>query len=259
MYGKWKIRHVSAKGVAAVIYNFIVFKRLMVSVKGVTVVISIFCIGLLLSNIVYPNIKQVALRSGSLPNNSLTLSHFKSFELVVSSRKNISTTSDRLEAQSKSVHPADLGRVVVILLWTSFQGDYTWQHQAGIRKVKLTDKELNCDFTSDKLRLKEADYVIFHVLDNDPLPTVRHPSHRWVFFDLESPSYMWLYWWMSITFNYSATYRLDSEFLQPYGICKQQRGTINDTLYDVTDDVKRKSGLVTWFVSKCDTKSKREL
>ena len=49
-------------------------------------------------------------------------------------------------------------RRIVILLWTTFLGDVTWQRNTGVRTLSHNK---TCEFTSDKNLLSFADYVFF--------------------------------------------------------------------------------------------------
>jgi alpha-1,3-fucosyltransferase len=72
----------------------------------------------------------------------------------------------------------------------------------------------NCEFTDDKKRLNESDLVVVHGLDPiQDQPTFRPPNQRWVFFFYESPFYSTNARGLTDDFfNYTSTYRLDSDF-----------------------------------------------
>jgi hypothetical protein len=72
----------------------------------------------------------------------------------------------------------------------------------------------NCEFTDDRKRLNESDLVVVHGLD--PIqdePAYRPINQRWVFFFYESPFYSTNARGLSNEFfNYTSTYRQDSDF-----------------------------------------------
>ena len=147
-----------------------------------------------------------------------------------------------------------LNRTIIFLLWTKFLGDATWQRNLGF---KTLSKGQNCEFTSEKNILSQADYVIFQSMSLEDYPPIRLPHNRWIFFNLEPPIPTYNGWWLNTTFNYSSTYSLHSDFPQPYGKCVQSVNGMNDNVNHISDVIRRKSALVTWFVTNCDTQSQR--
>lgn len=153
---------------------------------------------------------------------------------------------------------------VVILIWDSLFGDPKWQSKLGFKRAtprstnqSETDTQCGwCEFTSNRSRITDdVDYVIFEAMSN-PLPfPSRLPKQRWVFFTREPPI-AGNGWWTLTTFNLTSTYRPDADFPQPYGTCKA-RVDVTEKI-NVDDVINRKTGLVTWFVSNCRTRSARE-
>ncbi|KAG9468927.1 hypothetical protein GDO78_021660 [Eleutherodactylus coqui] len=104
----------------------------------------------------------------------------------------------------------------------------------------------NCRLTDDRNMFNNSNVVIFHhkELDNDShqLPTGPRPSQQmWVWATLESPSNTkGLSKWNS-TFNWTMTYREDSDIFVPYGqMVPNLTMALNATI---------KTGLVSWVVS----------
>ena len=161
--------------------------------------------------------------------------------------------------------------VIVILLWTTYFGDKNWENNIGHRM--LGDKRKQCEFTSNKNRLPNADYILFQPASFDGFLPWRLARHRWVLFNLEAPvaeknwwsrwwSRLWWWqwrndWWMNVPFNYSSTYSSESDFPQPYGVCTRSVNGMHDSSEHISDVIRRKSGLVTWFVTNCNAQSHR--
>ncbi|KAK8732032.1 hypothetical protein OTU49_007147 [Cherax quadricarinatus] len=116
-----------------------------------------------------------------------------------------------------------------------------------------------CMTTSNRSRfpIKEIDALMWHFRSNDrSLPNTRSPHTRYVFWMMESASY--LYGNLQIyknVFNWTFTYRLDSDFPNPYGqvFRRQKPLPVQQRNYAAN-----KTKLVAWFVSNCMTQSGRE-
>ena len=148
----------------------------------------------------------------------------------------------------------------LILFGNTFWGDTTWEIGEG-SEVFANCPVNNCYLTSDKSRIAKSDAVLFHVHEVDTFPEYERPiKQRWVFFMLESPQFSanTVYRsepWRS-AFNWTMTYKLDSDIPIPYGhIERVPRKSTKDYL----TISKSKSRLVAWFASNCHTNSKREL
>ncbi|UYV70620.1 FUT3 [Cordylochernes scorpioides] len=139
-----------------------------------------------------------------------------------------------------------------VLLWTPFFGktDYI---------PPLTSQgcpELPCTFTSNRSALASSSAVIFHLRDTQPadLPTSRPSrSQVWVALHHESPHYTpRILTSLNGLINWTATYRRDSDiYLNPRLAQRQQPVTLPPRRLN-------KTRLVAWFVSNCDTPSRRE-
>ncbi|XP_035697428.1 4-galactosyl-N-acetylglucosaminide 3-alpha-L-fucosyltransferase FUT5-like [Branchiostoma floridae] len=137
-----------------------------------------------------------------------------------------------------------------IVLWTTIFGKNLLERMS----CKSTK---TCIFTDDRSQVESADAVVFHFWDTPMvynksfMPSVRPPHQFWVWYAKECPEnnrYVDLASYSGI-YNWTMTYRNDSDVKIPLGsldrLYKQlQRTTLkrNST---------GKTGLVTWFVSKC--------
>ncbi|KAB7503107.1 Alpha-(1,3)-fucosyltransferase 6, partial [Armadillidium nasatum] len=130
-------------------------------------------------------------------------------------------------------------------------------------------KEKRCFMTDDRniIPLKEFDAILVHFrnIKKIKIPKERLRYQRWIFYEGESPLYS------SKTpqyyegfFNWTMTYRKDSDIVASYGkIYKKTDFAIEDLnsseniSYTLNFLMKTKNKMVSWFVSNCNTPSKR--
>ncbi|XP_070189941.1 3-galactosyl-N-acetylglucosaminide 4-alpha-L-fucosyltransferase FUT3-like [Littorina saxatilis] len=120
-----------------------------------------------------------------------------------------------------------------------------------------------CDVNACVLTHNEperADAVVFHMCANlqSPLPFKPAQYQVWIAFGLESPPHCRYYrnpYSRSRKFNWTMTYRTDSDVFAPYGLLRL-RETPSEKNY--TAIVSGKSKPVAWFVSNCNDRSKRQ-
>ncbi|GAB6023421.1 hypothetical protein CHUAL_008205 [Chamberlinius hualienensis] len=145
-----------------------------------------------------------------------------------------------------------------ILLWTSYYGHDDFRFGFGReafvnRQCQVSD----CALTNDRSQLLNAQAVVFHIFDmaHDDLPQQRLPSQRYVFYNFESPAYIFTdvraY---KNFFNWTVTYRTDSDVVQGTIIVKKQSTTIKNS----TTPLAKKAKFAVWMVSHCWTYSHRE-
>ena len=105
-----------------------------------------------------------------------------------------------------------------ILLWTSFFDHWNYLPK---ERFNQCSRCRNCEVTFDKSKLLESDAVIFHARDMyiTEMPPLRLPHQRWVFYCLESPPYSDFPGLVHTRnmFNWTMTYRADSDIPSPYG------------------------------------------
>ncbi|XP_067670445.1 glycoprotein 3-alpha-L-fucosyltransferase A-like [Haliotis asinina] len=117
----------------------------------------------------------------------------------------------------------------------------------------------SCEISTNEELISSADAVIVHGVD---LPASKYPNDNmnqvWIMYGWESPVHyhsntIFRSDWNG-RFNWTLTYRLDSDIPFPYNRILYTGGTVN-----ISDVLRRKSRSIAWFVSNCDTPSKREL
>ena len=146
-----------------------------------------------------------------------------------------------------------------ILLWDTFWGEATWEVGLGETPFdRLQCKVRNCRITNDKQELNASDAVLFHIQELEKKPPPKLPHQRWVFFMLESPGwssndrYRDMEW--RGMFNWTMTYRLDSDVRLHYGSVTRRTARANASKPLLTG----RKGLVAWIASNCGVFSKRD-
>lgn len=121
--------------------------------------------------------------------------------------------------------------------------------------------ETRCKVTSDRRRLLESDAVVFHLrtMSLTDIPRFRKRKQKWIAFNMEAPPhsrYQGLAY-MSGMFNWTMTYRDDSDVVVHYGsaIHTGKRNFDERQLYL---EWKKKSKMAVWMVSNCASHSRRE-
>ncbi|XP_053329147.1 alpha-(1,3)-fucosyltransferase 7 [Spea bombifrons] len=103
-----------------------------------------------------------------------------------------------------------------------------------------------CELTDDRGKYGRADVVVFHHMElgrrgSELPPKPRPPGQKWVWANLESPSNVRGVGKWNHIFNWTLTYREDSDIFMPYGklLPRASMSPINTN----------KTGLVAWVVS----------
>ena len=124
----------------------------------------------------------------------------------------------------------------------------------------------NCKYTSDKAMLRTSSAIIFVTStsgmgESPPLTAYERPTNQvWIFMSMESPvNHQWLSDFRSPhwrgTMNWSMTYRVDSEILNPYGFLWTRNVVLERNYSEI---FRRKTKFAAWIVSHCDAESKRD-
>ncbi|XP_067668260.1 glycoprotein 3-alpha-L-fucosyltransferase A-like [Haliotis asinina] len=117
----------------------------------------------------------------------------------------------------------------------------------------------SCEISTNEELISSADAVVVHGVN---LPASKYPNNNvdqvWIMYGWESPVHyhsntVFRSDWNG-RFNWTLTYRLDSDIPFPYNRILYTGGNVN-----ISDVLRRKSRSIAWFVSNCDTPSKREL
>lgn len=139
----------------------------------------------------------------------------------------------------------------------------------------------NCFLTNDSSffpDITDFDAVLFNAMELDALmeyglPLTRSPDQRYIFVSTESPNNYPLNHTLDGYFNLTMTYKLDSDIGMSYIAVMDKRGKVIGPKTDmhwlnvsrmkptskyVRKKLRNKRIAVTWFVSNCHAKAKRE-
>lgn len=168
--------------------------------------------------------------------------------------------------------------MIYILLWThrDMEGFGSWH--PGRKSFKMMNCEFqNCYITEDEYYLEDMtdfDAILFNVIDvNDvDLPTVRAENQLYVLVSLESAHNYMIYEEFNWYFNFTWTYKLNSDLVHPYFVVRNKQGKVvapkidvdwidtkkmKPTSQSVKDRLQYKKIAVAWFASNCLAVSKR--
>lgn len=163
-------------------------------------------------------------------------------------------------SQFQKKHAREM-EVKVILIWSPLFNDWNIL-TFGMNSFKDSGcPETRCEITSDRRRLLESESVLFHVrtLSMLDIPRNRTQEQKWIFFSLEAPPYSRFqgFDFMTNMFNWTMTYRGDSDVVIPYGrILPKTNGTFR--ISDLHRKWQRKTKMAVWMVSHCSTDGNRE-
>lgn len=141
--------------------------------------------------------------------------------------------------------------VKYILIWND-----NFNILGGFTKRNLLDScaVKNCLVTYDRdmvPSLQDFDAIIFHIPGKSFFsrsPAVRSAKQKYIFFSMESP-YNFRYVWNHYDFyNWTMTYRKDSDIHHPYNMVVKAK--INYRTPSI-EEIQQKKSLVAWFVSDC--------
>lgn len=149
-----------------------------------------------------------------------------------------------------------------ILLWTNyfdnaFSKDFYFFHE----KYNIFDRYQcpfrQCLITNDRTHIKQADAILFHLVDIQDLPKFKYRNQKWILYNLEALSHK-SYWYQKRNlFNLIMSYRDDSDIKTKYGVVCELPEEERDLALERKDYYKNKSKEIVWFVSNCNTSNNR--
>nr|XP_056702623.1 3-galactosyl-N-acetylglucosaminide 4-alpha-L-fucosyltransferase FUT3-like [Euleptes europaea] len=139
---------------------------------------------------------------------------------------------------------------LTLLLWS-----WPFRARFPIRRCSELLGIPDCHITANRMWYPKADAVIFHHYDVSRSPRYlprlpRLPSQRWIWFNLEPPTYTRNLHFMDNMFNLTMSYRRDSDIFTPYG-------WLDVLPAPRTVTIPPKSKLVAWAVSNWNPASHR--
>lgn len=168
----------------------------------------------------------------------------------------ITTRQNQLMTQSNTVE-TDAEKVKVILLYTRF---FKKPWYLRWNEDFYCSYKSRCLFTYNRDLIHQADAVGFHDADipDVTMPTRKNTNQIWFYFNLESPTFSkpTTSGQLNGLFNWTASYRTDSDVFTPYGSFRPiECNEVNDL--SKTPYITKKTKLVAWVVSRCDAPSGR--
>ncbi|GFS03631.1 alpha-(1,3)-fucosyltransferase [Elysia marginata] len=124
-----------------------------------------------------------------------------------------------------------------------------------------------CKFSIQSNLSQSADAIVVfthdHILGRTKLDLVKRPGQTWIFFAVESPPYSNQNSLRGKSFDWTMTYRLDSDIF--FGYIKTSKRATPASASERKTDIERmkesfrkKTKMVAWMVSHCNTESRRE-
>lgn len=132
-----------------------------------------------------------------------------------------------------------------------------WQVKMGRESfVEQKCKVNTCELTSQRELAETADAIIFNA--SPQMPWAPRPFHQiWILFMLESPYHTPGLSAFSNIFNWTATYRHDSDIVAPYEKFVYYNDSVR-TLPQNKSYAAGKTKKVAWFVSNCGARNRRK-
>ncbi|XP_057303502.1 alpha-(1,3)-fucosyltransferase C-like [Hydractinia symbiolongicarpus] len=125
-----------------------------------------------------------------------------------------------------------------------------------------------CTDQRDFIPIEEFDAIVFYSrgIQKSDIPAVRKPHQRYILWEMEPVAYLISFdppSWKNF-FNWTHTYRRDSEMWEPWGVMNQVKPfpkNVDDLIAEKRKDLQlavNKKKSVAWFVSNCNSRSGRE-
>ena len=159
---------------------------------------------------------------------------------------------------STSANASRTGNRILVLLHNEFFRHKEWMtvnEDCSIPRTRANPcVKDDFEFTSDKQRFYESDFVLVHIASD--LPSLRHlkamrrqkpSSQLWIYYSMESPRLTPPTPLFGDMFDLTFTYRVDSDFWAPYSTY-EEIPFVNLSHQDFSAG---KDKLVAWMVSNC--------
>lgn len=177
----------------------------------------------------------------------------------------------------KSNHEKKPG-LIYMLLWSALDTEPFKYWSPKQKSLKLENcKFQNCYVVKEREYFQDVtdyDAILFTVkgLVSKDLPLARSDNQLYVFVSMESPTNFPFHVEWNWFFNYTWTYKLDSDIIHPYFIVSKKSGEvvgpkINARWRDATrmrptkefviEKLKNKTNAAAWFVTNCEGNTKR--
>jgi hypothetical protein len=144
-----------------------------------------------------------------------------------------------------------------ILMWNKFKGQPHIDYKYGIRRPfeLLNCPVTNCELTNDRSKFKKSNLVLFHLRNQiDFIPKRIHSDQRFVHIIFESPIHCHLCNKYENTFNLTASYSTNSDYMSQYWTDSGLYWDLNKNFDESKDFSFGRKGFATTLISNCDAK-----
>lgn len=197
------------------------------------------------------------LKTGDVDKTNLNISQAE-FEISQEVLRSLEGEYDEKKLREKAEKVNLTSGRKVVMMYTPFFGNQNWLvEKEDFNTIQGTKCPFyQCDFTTDKKQFTRSDAVIFHARDMTGLEELkslqkRKPAHqRWVYFIMENPINTPNPSPYNGMFNWTLTYRPDSDLRFPYGnyFPRITPWTEQESLKEF---VQSKTKLIFWAASHC--------
>lgn len=197
--------------------------------------------------------------------------------------------------KNKNVTDSSKRIIVIILMFTLFyvKSDHKknpeliyillWENRNMPPFIHMKSKRksftyMNCEFQNCYITdqkgyfndMTDYDAILFNSIDikdgYSELPELRSDNQLYVFVSTESPPMYPMYDYLNWYFNYTWTYRMDSDIIYPYFVARHRDGKVvapkqevhwmdskemKPTSQDIKDKLQKKKIAAAWFVTNC--------
>ena len=158
-----------------------------------------------------------------------------------------------------------------ILLWDPFFKEHLWWFEKNGSHIFHQEKCAlkNCNIITDKGMANESEAILFHLRDFHDFPLIHPRSQVWMLFNMESPLNTGeIHHKMDFKFSWTISYRSTSHIFNPYAYLRNRntgepyhkkttRELAHSRHKNMPDYTVGRNNKVVWFVSNCNTPSKR--
>jgi alpha-1,3-fucosyltransferase len=148
--------------------------------------------------------------------------------------------------------------IKTILFWTPRIGEADWS--IGVGQTPFNGCEYdNCQYSSDKSMLREADMLLFYCQEMPEFPRVRYGHQLYVHLTREAPMNANIngYGMYGEAINITMSYRKDGNLRAPYFTMVSRENP--EEVHVPRVPFNNRSRSIAWMVSHCHTESRREL
>ena len=146
-----------------------------------------------------------------------------------------------------------------ILMWNKFNGEPNIKYEFGVRRPfeLLNCPVTNCELTNNRSELTRSDLVLFHLRNQiDTMPKQANEQQRFVHVVFESQVHCYTCTKYEHTFNLTASYLTQSDYMSPYWTDSGLYWELNANFIDEKDFQAGKTEFASTLISNCGSSAK---